>query len=175
VAPRIAARDGGLAGVVMLAPLARPLWRAIRDQNRFLVERDGEVTDAEREQLELIRAETERIRTLDIPAGEVVLGGGRPFWRSLDEYDPVAAAASLSLPRLLLQGERDWQVTVADDLSQYRAAIGDEPSVTIRTYDRLNHLFMPGEGTPSQAEYFVENHVAERVVTDVEAFVDRVA
>jgi dienelactone hydrolase len=170
-APRIAARDGNLAGIVMLAPLARSVSQALLDQNQYLANLDGEVTETEQAQLDRLRQQVEQIRTLDIPEGETVLFGGRPYWETLQAYDPVETTASLSLPRLLLQGERDWQVTVEDDLSQYRAAAGDEETVTIRTYDRLNHLFMPGEGTPNQLEYYEQNNVARPIVVDVAEFV----
>ncbi len=171
LAPRIAARDGALAGTVMLAPLARSIAQTILDQNRYLANLDGEVTDAEQKQLDRVREQVERVRSLDIPEGETVLYGGRPYWRTLQAYDPLATARELSLPRLLAFGKRDWQVTVEDDRPKWRQAIGDQASVEIRTYDALNHLFMPGEGQPTQLEYYQQNNVDERVVADVAGFV----
>ncbi|MUV89530.1 alpha/beta fold hydrolase [Halapricum sp. CBA1109] len=104
LAPRIASRDGQVAGVAMLAANARPLPDLIVAQNRYALERDGELTDAERRQLRQVRALAERLRTVDIESGEVLAGAGRPFWRGLAEYDQVAAAEGLSLPMFLAQG-----------------------------------------------------------------------
>ncbi|UPW00296.1 DUF3887 domain-containing protein [Halorussus gelatinilyticus] len=168
--PRIAARDGNLAGVAMLAPLARSASDAILDQNRHLVELDGTVTDAEREQLNNARHIAEQIRGLDFPDDEVVHLGGDEYWRTLAEYDHLKTARNLELPRLLLFGERDYQVTVEDDLPLWKDALGGESNVTFRRYDRLNHLFMPGSGKPNTEEYFERNHVAERVVADLAEF-----
>ena len=50
---------------------------------------------------------------------------------------------------LILQGGRDYQVTVDDDLSRWKAALGNRPDVTIRVYDADNHLFFPGSGPSS--------------------------
>ncbi|WP_135805865.1 alpha/beta hydrolase [Halorussus marinus] len=170
LAPRIAARDGDLAGVVMLAPLARTVTEAITDQSEYLAERDGTVTDAERDQLDQAERIVEQIRSGNITDEEVVYLGGDEYWRSLREYDAVAAAAEIDAPRLVLQGERDYQVTVEEDLAEWREALGEDPGVSFRTYPRLNHLFMPGEGKPGRGEYFRENHVAKAVVTDVASF-----
>jgi dienelactone hydrolase len=171
LSPRIAARDGNLAGVVMLAPLARSAGDAILDQNQYLVERDGTVTDAERGQLDEVNRTVERIRSLDFPDDEVVFLGGDEYWRSLREYDHLGTAGSLDAPVLLLQGERDYQVTVEDDFAQWQEALGDESNVTFERYPELNHLFMPGTGKPGRREYFEQHNVAEAVVTDVASFV----
>ncbi|MEF8907112.1 MAG: alpha/beta fold hydrolase [Haloarculaceae archaeon] len=171
LAPRVAARDGRLAGVVMLAALARPVTDALLQQNRYLVERDGTVTEAEQEQLDEVGRLVERIRTGDIPDGEVLYLGGDEYWQTLRAYDPVATARDLSLPRLVLQGERDYQVTPEGDFARWQEALGGQESVTLRQYDRLNHLFMPGEGQPGPEEYFRPNNAPERVVEDIAAFV----
>lgn len=171
LAPRVATRAGDLAGVVMLAALARPVTDALLQQNRYLAERDGTVTDAEQDQLDRVERLVEQIRTGDIPDDEVAYLGGDEYWRTLREYDPVATAQGLSLPRLVLQGERDYQVTPEGDFARWQAALGGQASVTFRRYDRLNHLFMPGEGQPGPAEYLQPNNAPERVVEDIAAFV----
>ena len=40
------------------------------------------------------------------------------YWLDLRDYDPVATAAALDKPMLILQGGRDYQVTVEDDLAR---------------------------------------------------------
>ena len=171
LAPRVTARDGDLAGTVMLAALARPVTDALLQQNRYLAERDGTVTDAEKDQLDRVERLVERIRTDDIPDDEMLYLGGDEYWRTLREYDPVATARELSLPRLVLQGERDYQVTPEGDFAKWQEALGGQESVSLRQYDRLNHLFMPGEGQPGPEEYFEPNNVPERVVGDIATFV----
>lgn len=171
LAPRIAARDGTLAGVIMLAALARPVTDALLQQNRYLVERDGTVTEAEQQQLDEVERLVERIRTGDIPDDEVLFLGGDEYWQTLQEYDPVATAQALSLPRLVMQGERDYQVTVEADFSRWQEALGDQPSVRFQRYEQLNHLFMAGEGQPGPEEYFQPNNASQQVVEDIATFV----
>lgn len=42
-------------------------------------------------------------------------------------YDQVANAAAVDRPTLVLQGGRDHQVTVADDLARWQAGLADRP------------------------------------------------
>ncbi len=54
-----------------------------------------------------------------------MLFGSRPiYYLDLQGYDPVATAAELTVPMLFIQGERDYQVTVADDLALWQAGLG---------------------------------------------------
>lgn len=171
LAPRIAARDGNLAGVVMLAALHRPGAQAIVEQNEFLAERDGTVTESEQRTLEQVRQLADRIRSLEVPDDEVLYIGGDEYWRSLQEYEHDARASELTIPQLYLQGERDYQVTVEADFEAWQAALGDTQAASFKTYGSLNHHFMPGTGTPGRMEYFQENHVAESVLMDIAGFV----
>lgn len=172
LAPRIAARAEDLAGIAMLAAPARPLWELLLDQTQYLAELDGTVTDTERQQIEELRQQVQRIRELDIQDDEVVLGGGRPYWQSLHEYDPLATAQELSLPRLLVQGGRDYQVTVEDDFQQWREALSGASSVSFERYPSLNHLLMPGEGDSSPEAYSRPNNVAQSLMTDLATWID---
>jgi hypothetical protein len=166
LAPRVAARADGVAGVVLLAPPGRPLHELFVTQTRYLAELDGTVTEAEQERIDDVEAAAQRVADLDIPDGETVLGGGRPYWESLQDYDAIATARDLDVPVLILHGERDYQVT-ATDIQAWRDGLAGESNVTIQTYPSLNHLFIPGEGQASPEEYTSLGHVAEQVVTDL--------
>ena len=176
LAPRIAAQDDELAGVIMLAPLAEPISDAIVRQTESRLELNSNLTDDQRRaQLAQAEALAERLRTLDIGDDELInLGGGergKPFFRTLQEYDHVETAASLDIPRLILQGERDYLVTVKDDLAIWKDALAGDPNVQIKHYGSLNHRFQPGEGTGRPAEWTEPNPVDKQVVDDIATFI----
>lgn len=75
------------------------------------------------------------------PAGDLLFGLPASFWLDEREYDPVPAAAALSKPMLILQGGRDYQVTVKDDLARWREGLGHRADIMIRFYETDNHLF----------------------------------
>ena len=91
-------------------------------------------------------------------------GGLAPYWLDLGAYDPVAVAASLKKPMLILQGGRDYQATVADDLSLWEAGLAGGPDVTIRVYPDDNHMFFAGRGPSTPAKYEAVRHVDPAVV-----------
>jgi hypothetical protein len=95
------------------------------------------------------------------------LGTPAPYWLDLRGYDPVGTAAALNLPLLIVQGGRDYQATVADDLARWQAGLAGRPDVTIMVYEPDNHLFFPGSGPSSPAEYEAAQHVDPAVVADV--------
>jgi dienelactone hydrolase len=171
LAPRVAAQVDGVVGVVMLAPPGRPLHELIVEQTRYLVELDGTVTTDEQARLDAVAAAADRVDRLDIDDGELVLGAGRPYWESLRAYDAFETARSLDVPILVLHGARDYQVT-GTDIDLWREALASEADVRFETYPDLNHLFIPGEGPASPAEYQTEGHVAEQVVVDIDAWLE---
>jgi len=68
---------------------------------------------------------------------------------------------------LIVQGGRDYQVTVDDDLSRWQAALGDRADVTIRVYDADNHLFFPGSGPSTPEEYEPAQHMDPQVIEGI--------
>lgn len=62
---------------------------------------------------------------------------------------------------------RDYQVTVEDDLARWKEALDDRPDVSIRVYSAYNHLFAPGSGPCTPAEYEPAHHVDAAVIADM--------
>jgi hypothetical protein len=167
VAPRVAAAEGSVAGLVLLAGDAEPMaGKAVRVA-RYIAETEpgaGEFAETTARQAALAGGPDLAVTT---PAAELPFGWPGSFWLDLRDYDPVATAAELGRPMLVLQGGRDYQVTVADDLARWRAGLGHRPDVAIRVYEADNHLFFPGAGRSVPAEYGPPQHVDPVVVTDI--------
>ena len=166
-APRIADRDGELAGVVALAAPARPFHELVVDQ----LEHQATVGDHEWAAMSALyeqwRTQIDRIRDGEYDAGDQILNYPGALWRSLEAYDHVETARSVDAPMVFLQGKRDFQVTVEDDLERWRDELAERPEPTFESYDGLNHLFMPGAGPSVTFEYAARNNGDGRVVGDV--------
>ena len=93
------------------------------------------------------------------------------YWLDVRGYDPARTAAELSLPMLIVQGGRDYQATVADDLVRWEDALEGRPDVTFRVYEADNHLFFPGSGPSAPAEYEPAQHVDAEVVAGIAAWI----
>jgi len=109
----------------------------------------------------------ERVRAEEYDASEELLGKSGAFWDSLTSYDHITTAAETDVPMYFAQGERDFQVSTADDLERWQTELEERSGTTFETYDGLNHLFMPGEGPSVEFAYAARNNVAEQVVTDL--------
>jgi hypothetical protein len=105
--------------------------------------------------------------TAHTPAELLPFGQPAPYWLDLRDHDPVRAAAQLTVPMLVLNGGRDYQVTLTDDLSRWRTGLHDRDDVTIREYPPDNHFFFPGEPPSTPAEYQQLHHVDETVIADI--------
>lgn len=173
--PRIAAANPSLAGAIVLAGAARSLEDAIVEQTRYLAMLDGTISADEQTQVDAaakMAAAVKALGAVDATAGRMVSGAPASYWLDLRGYDPPAAAAALKIPLLILQGERDYQVTMAE-FAKWKAALGTRSAVTFRSYPALNHLFMAGTGAGSPLEYRTPSHVAEDVIRDIAAFIRR--
>ena len=53
------------------------------------------------------------------------------------------------------------------DFNLWKKALGENKNVTFKSYPKLNHLFIEGEGKSTPAEYETPGHVAEYVIDDI--------
>jgi uncharacterized protein len=171
IAPRVAAAEPSVAGLVLLAGGAQPLqWAAVR-QISYLASLTPASAAAAQPGIDALTAQARMVDSPGLspetPDNELPFGVPAPYWLDLRGYDPVAVAAGQRQPMLILQGGRDYQATVADDLSRWRAGLGQRPGVTIRVYPADNHFFFPGTGPSSPAELAAGQHLDPEVVTDV--------
>ena len=85
-------------------------------------------------------------------------------------YNPAAEAGKLGMPMLILQGERDYQVTMTD-FSLWKSALSRQKSVVLRSFPRLNHLFIAGEGKSAPAEYQKPGHVDPEAIETIQGWI----
>jgi hypothetical protein len=168
LAPAIAARDGRLAGAILLAAPARSILEVLPEQLDYLASIAGSA--AERAQLATLRERAAAIATGSLPADSVVLGAPVGYWRELAAVDPVARARGIRTPLLILQGERDYQATMVD-FSRWRESLAGRDGVTMKSYPTLNHFFAAGTGRATPAELARGGYVAEEVIGDLATWI----
>jgi fermentation-respiration switch protein FrsA (DUF1100 family) len=76
------------------------------------------------------------------------------------------------MPLLILQGERDYQVTVKD-FQNWQEALAGQSNVTLKTYPDLNHLFMAGTGQSIPDEYQTPGNVSPVIVQDIATWIQQ--
>ena len=154
--PRIAQRLNDtevLAGIISLAGATRKLQAMIEEQLTYLASIAGNEVDAKAEAAKIMESQPQSYR--DFEAG----------------YDPIAVAKTLKLPILILQGERDYQVTM-EDFGNWRMGLMRSPNARFKSYPKLNHLLQEGKGKSTPMEYAVYSPVPVYLITDIAAFVN---
>lgn len=92
-----------------------------------------------------------------------------PWMRAFVTYDPRVALRKTTQPVLAIWGEKDLQVEPEQNAGEVEAALreADNPDMTMRIFDGLNHLMQPAQ-TGSVAEYAqIETTMDEAVLDEI--------
>ena len=175
--PRIAAADvkGEIAGFIIMAGATRPLEDMMVEQVTYILGLAGGGGEEGRKQLEELKAQRDKVKALtesDLASGMRIMNAGVCYWLDLRGYNPPEMAKSIERPLLIIQGERDYQVTAAKDFANWKAALGGRTEVTFKLYPKLNHLFIEGQGLSNPGEYtLTAGHVAASVIDDIASWI----
>ena len=172
MAPQIATFEENVSGLILLAAPARKLEDLVYSQVVYLSGLDGVIDENELLAINDTLDAVEKIKTLNISEDEKVLNAYKAYWEYLNNYDQVETADNLTIPILLLQGKRDYQVTYEEDYAIWNTTFYDNNNVMMKSYELLNHLFIPGEGPPTNTEYMTPGHVSEDVIQDISIWIN---
>ncbi len=176
--PRIAA-DTGIAGLIVLAGLCRPLEDTILNQFSYIYSLSGTLSAEQQKHLDELKKQVALVKSPDLslstPASDLPLSVPASYWLDLRGYHPEKIARGLQQPMLILQAEGDYQVTMEDFLI-WKSALTGRSDVQFKSYAGLSHLFMPFEGgeKSTPAVYNVPGHVIEEVIQDIAQWIKHV-
>lgn len=175
MAPRIGAADPKIAGLIIMAGLTRRLEDTILDQFTYIFSLHGSISPEERAQLDALKEQIAHIKdpalSPDAPR-EQILNVPASYWLDLRDYYPPEVASKLRMPILVLQAEKDYQVTMGD-FEAWKSALSGRQDVTFKSYPGLVHAFFPGKGTPE--EYNAPEHVVAEVIGDIADWINQEA
>jgi dienelactone hydrolase len=171
-APRIAARDGKLAGLIFFAANARPIEDVALDQNDYVAHLSGDPSAQAQQRLDALKAEVAKVKNLQpgtVPP-QVVMGLPGVYMLDLKGYQPAEQAKRLAVPMLFLQGGRDFQVT-SKDVAIWKTALAGRPKVEFKEYPALNNVFIAGEGNPGPSDFLKQGNVDPAVISDIATWI----
>lgn len=129
--PTVAAEHSDVAGIILMAPPALPLWQI-----------------SMRQQLEgLSGDQAQRAKSQELAALAAIRDGsdrspGLTWYRSSMDVDPAVDIKRVACPILILQGADDVQVFASDLPRLVNAARSAKRDVTTFVFPKDNHLFM---------------------------------
>lgn len=172
LAPRIAQRSGRLAGVILLAGAARPLEDLLIEQVEYINSLSPS-KEAEA-QIAVLKRQAANVKKLGAYGYDEslppLMNLPLSYWKFANAYKPLEVVATLNIPILVMQGERDYQVTTTD-LSLWQMALMFNAKARFQSYPALNHLFMEGEGKATPQEYNQPARVPAYVAKDMAKFI----
>lgn len=178
LAPRIDAEGGDYKGLIMMAGSPRKLEEIMLSQNEAVLNTSkGLVRWIIKKQVAKLSAMFDGLYQLsEEEAKKKKVGGGVTlyYFKEMGEHAASDYLLNLQKPMLIMQGERDFQATVADDFAAYKQLLAEKENVTYRLYENLNHAFVPavyGDIMKAKQEYNVEQHIGEDVIADIANFI----
>ena len=127
-----------------------------------------------RAQLDELKRQVANVKRLGTPAFSdtiaLPLGIPKEYWEFLQTYQAVPVASALTCPVLVLQGERDYQVTM-QDYGLWLMGLLARPKAQLKSYPALNHLLQEGKGKSTPLEYNEARPVPSYVADDVAGFI----
>lgn len=179
MAPKVVEADPQVAGLILLAAADQPFGATLERQITYLATLPGTVGQQAKKALPEADEAAQQIDNPRLsmanhstwPTSPLAGGLGAAYWLDLRNADPVARARALSQPILILQGGRDYQVTVAQDLAAWEKGLAGRPGVTIHVYPKADHLFIDGHGPSTPADYEHPGHVDPQVISDIASWV----
>ncbi|UCE42579.1 MAG: alpha/beta fold hydrolase [Candidatus Aminicenantes bacterium] len=175
--PRIANADSKNTGFIVMAGPTRPIEDLFVEQIEYLSLLDGRLSDEEKTNLEQIKSSVQKIKSLtpenSSQMTERFIGAGADYWIDLKGYDPVEKAKNMHRPILILQGGRDYQVTI-EDFNGWKTALSNKKNVVFKLYPAHNHLLISGKGKCTPAEYQKAGHVDKVVIDDIITWIKKV-
>ena len=170
LAPEIALRDGKTAGVVLLAGANRTLAEMLEEQLTYIASLPESAAPEVQAQLRAVLDTARLLRAHALAPDVRAIGAPASYVYDLDARKPLESVQRLTVPILVLQGGRDYQVTEVD-LERWKGALSSQGRSTFRLYADLNHLFIRGIGKATPEEYARPGNVDVRVIDDITSWI----
>ncbi|MBN2746732.1 MAG: alpha/beta fold hydrolase [Bacteroidales bacterium] len=174
MAPIIAKQSKLLSGIIMMAPSAFPLEDEVYRQTKYLMKRDG-LSCKDRKELRLLKKKVKNVKNLEAflqqkKMPDLPLTNDTSLWRDLSRINPQTDILNLQIPVYILQGERDYQVTM-DSFEQWKKLADGKKNMEFKSYPELNHIFHQGSGLSYPEEYQVSGNLPDYLTSDISLWI----
>ncbi len=169
--PRTAEGLTDVAGYIFVSSPAQHMKAYLKEQYEYLAMEDGKISLEEHTAINQVIEEINKLeRPNEIATDGMVQGYNKNYWIDLNRYNPIQTAGKITNPVLVLQGERDYQVTTKQ-YNLWMNTFFEEDNWTFKSYPGLNHFMMKGEGNSYSSEYRIKSHVDLQVIQDIANFI----
>jgi dipeptidyl aminopeptidase/acylaminoacyl peptidase len=171
-APRLGQLDPTIAGLIIMASPTRPIEQVLVEQLDYVLSLQKNLSDEEKAKADKLKKDAARLADPNLSPEDLatgkVLGATYFYWKSMGALQPAETATKVKQPMLILQGERDYQSTMVD-FEGWKKAMAQRQNVRLKSYPKLNHMFIAGEGEgmAKPEEYEKPGNVSKEVIDDI--------
>lgn len=179
VIPRMAQADDTAAGFIIMAGPSRPLEDMLLEQTEYLLstsEVSGKkpISAAGQRELKQLRTKIKAVKdpnlSLTTSATKLPLGLPAAYWLDLRDYKPAEAAKEIKKPIFILQGSKDYQITMVD-FQNWWNALNEKGNTTFKVYNGLNHGFVKAGNFSTASDYAQPQNVSVEVINDISKWI----
>ncbi len=180
LAPRIDRDGGNFRGLVIMAGSPRRLEEILIDQIDAMQQSMPHILRGilGKQKEKYVRLFDGLYELSDEEALGKKFGGGVTLYYFKDMGQPTVAdyLAKSDKPMLIMQGDRDLQVSIERDFNAYKTLLSDSENVEFRLYEGLNHAFVSAlydSIKDATKEFKKERHIGDAVLDDIANFIHR--
>lgn len=174
LAPRIDAEGGDFAGIIICAGSPRTLSDILISQNDDVLSQLPKfLQKIANRQIAGLKAKFDAISGMnEEKAKQTKILGKTYAWyfKEMAEHPVTNYLARTEKPLLILQGDKDFQVSTEKDFALYQQICIGKPNVRFKLYPGLNHLFMKSVYSrvkDFKKEYKIPQKVSAEVLEDI--------
>ncbi len=169
LAPRIAAQNKDIEGIILAAAPSGLLADVIAEQNKYFFNKSGDTTKVSKDALSKALTEINKAKFTslgNLKPDSVVLGLPAAYWADLNANSQIETAKKLKTKFYVLQGEYDFQVADAN-FSNWQTALKNKKNSVFKKYPKLNHLFVAVDAKADATQYQKAGNVDIALINDV--------
>lgn len=173
-APLIAKQCKGLKGLVLLAAPGRSLLEIIPEQLDYVLTTVAAEDKEESEKIHnAMKWQVKNAMKPDLTLKSKVMlpFGAKPkYWLFDRNYKVLEEGKKLTLPIVLLQGGRDYNVT-KKDFDLWNEAMKGKPNFKSYWLENLDHMFFAGSGMAKPSDVMTIGHVSKTIGEKMSDFI----
>jgi hypothetical protein len=105
-----------------------------------------------------------------ISPDSIILGAPASYWIDLNNHDQVGTAKKIKNRIFVVQGAKDFQVSV-QDFNIWKTALAANKNATFKLYPDLNHLLSAQKEKGNGTQYRVPSNVDINLIKDISAWI----
>jgi len=170
--PLVATERKDVKGIIMLGANSLKTQEMMIDQYAYLSkvtpDKKEEYDEQSRKARYSLKPDLYEFELLD----SMPYGVQPSYWIWLNKYDHVATLQKLQKPVIIMHGERDYQVSMRN-LKLWQQSLKKNTNVLIKSYPKLNHMFMEGEVESTYSEYYIKGNIPKYIIDDISSWIEK--